>query len=132
MSMNSVNLIGRLGTDPELKEVGGKQLCKFRLAVDRGRDETDWFDVSAWDAQASACAQYLHKGSQVGVSGALRSRTWERDDGSKGYAVEVNAFRVDFIGPKQEGAAPAPQQRPTPQPGIDWTAEDGEDPFGDQ
>jgi len=139
--MNSVNVIGRLGTDPELKERDGDNLCKLRIAVDSGRDDTYWFDVVCWGKTADACAQYLGKGSQVGIEGKLQSRTWEKDGGGKGYAVEINAFRVDFLGGKQEGgAAPQQQRQSKPQaqpqqqagPQIDWTMEDEEDPFADE
>lgn len=138
--MNSVNVIGRLGTDPELKERDGDNLCKLRIAVDSGRDDPYWFDVVCWGKTADACAQYLGKGSQVGIEGKLQSRTWEKAGGGKGYAVEINAFRVDFLGGKQEGgAAPQQQRQSKPQAApkqsgsdIDWTMEDEEDPFADE
>ena len=97
--MNSVILIGNLTTDVELRELGGeKRLAKFGLAVDRGgKDgETDFFRISVWDRQAEVCAEYLGKGSRVGIVGRLKSRTWEKD-GERRDRVEVTARRVEFL-----------------------------------
>ena len=76
--MNSVNLIGNLATDVELREVGEKKVASFLLAVDNGGSDggADFVWVSAWDRQAEVCAEYLAKGSRVGVVGRLKSRTW--------------------------------------------------------
>jgi len=96
--MNSVNLIGNLTTDVELREFGeDKRLATFGLAVDRGgKDgETDFFRIAVWDRQA--------KGRRVGLEGRLRYRTWE-DDGQKRSAVEVVAYRVEFLSPPAAGS----------------------------
>src|SRR6266576_3851288 len=99
--MNSVILIGNLTTDVELRELGAeKQLAKFGLAVDRGGkdSETDFFRISAWDRQAQLCADYLAKGRKIALEGRLRYSTWE-DEGKKRSAVEVVAYRVEFLSP---------------------------------
>lgn len=133
--INSVVLVGRLGNDPELTYTqSGTAIAKFRLAVSRpprqgsDQEETDWLDIVAWGRTAENVAQYLDKGAQVGVEGRVQSRTWERQDGSKAYAVEINAFRVHFLesrwekerrqaasgGPRPQGQQQQrpPQQRP--------------------
>ncbi len=131
--INSVVLVGRLGNDPELTYTqSGTAIAKFRLAVNRpprqGSDEqeTDWLDIVAWGRTAENCAQYLDKGSLVGIEGRVQSRTWERQDGGKAYAVEINAFRVQFLesrrdrearqagggGGRQQGAQQGQQQAP--------------------
>jgi single-strand DNA-binding protein len=106
-SMNSVILIGNLTTDVELRDLGtDKRLAKFGLAVDRGGkdSETDFFRVSVWDRQAQLCADYLAKGRKIGVEGRLRYSTWE-EEGKKRSAVEVVAYRVEFLsGPAGSGA----------------------------
>jgi single-strand DNA-binding protein len=122
-------------------------MCKFRLAVGRGKrdgeEETDWLDVVCWDAIAENVNQYLDKGAMAGVEGRVQSRTWERKDGGRGYAVEINAYRVHFLESRKEaearrgGAKPASQQaaqKPAPAaaPDIDWTMEGEEDPFSDE
>jgi len=142
--INNVVLVGRLGNDPELTYLqSGTAIAKFRIAVDRpprqGSDEqeTDWLNIVAWGRTAENVAQYLDKGALVGIEGRVQSRTWERQDGSKAYAVEINAFRVHFLesrqekerrqaaagsrsqgGPPQERPQRAPQQGPAPQQGA--------------
>jgi len=109
--MNSVFLIGNLTTDVELRDLGAeKQLAKFGLAVDRGGkdSETDFFRISAWDRQAQLCAEYLAKGRKIALEGRLRYSTWE-DEGKKRSAVEVVAYRVEFLpGPAASGAEVTP------------------------
>jgi len=107
--MNVVTLIGNLATDVELRELGEeKRLATFLLAVDRpGKDAgADFVRVAAWDRQAEVCAQYLGKGSRVGVDGRLRSRSWE-EEGKRRTAIEVVANRVQFLsGPRAEEETP--------------------------
>src|ERR1700688_4087600 len=103
--MNTVNLIGNLASDVELREVGeDKKVASFLLAVGRGgRDAgADFVGVSVWDRQAELCAEYLSKGRRVGLEGYLRSRNWE-GGGKRRRVVEVVAKRVDFLGgPRRE------------------------------
>ena len=106
--MNTVNLIGNLATDVDLREVSdGKKVASFLLAVGRGgRDAgADFVGVSVWDRQAELCSEYLSKGRRIGVDGYLRSRSWE-DEGKRRRVIEVVARRVDFLGgpERDEGA----------------------------
>jgi single-strand DNA-binding protein len=104
--MNTVNLIGNLATDVELREVGeDKKVATFVLAVDRpGQDRgADFVRIATWDRQAEVCDQYLAKGKQVAVDGRLRSRSWEDAEGKRRSAIEVVANRVQFLSPR-EGA----------------------------
>lgn len=104
--MNSVNLIGNLTADVELRDFGeDKRLATFGLAVDRGgKDaETDFFRIAVWDRQAQLCSEYLAKGRRIGLEGRLRYRTWE-DDGQKRSAVEVVAYRVEFLSAPAAGS----------------------------
>src|SRR6202035_3414558 len=98
--MNTVNLIGNLASDVEIREVGeDKKVASFLLAVGRGgRDAgADFVGVSVWDRQAELCAEYLSKGRPIGLDGYLRSRDWE-EDGKRRRVVEVVGWRVDFLG----------------------------------
>jgi len=125
--INNVVLVGRLGNDPELSYVqSGSALCKFRLAVSRpprrdsNEEETDWLNIVCWDRTAENVNQYLDKGALVGIEGRIQSRSWEREDGSRAYAVEINAYRVHFLESRKEaearraaqGGGRPPQQRP--------------------
>ena len=156
--INNVVLVGRLGNDPELTYTNsGTAIGKFRLAVSRpprrgddggrGEEETDWLNVVCFGKTAENVSQYLDKGALVGVEGRVQSSTWERQDGTKGYSVEINAFRVNFLesrseaearrargggGPQQRQESGPPPQEQGPPPGDDWPGEEDEDPFGDQ
>jgi single-strand DNA-binding protein len=97
--MNSVQLIGNLATDVELRDVADeKKVASFLLAIDRGSRDggADFVWITAWDRQAELCAEYLSKGGRVAVDGRLKSRTWEQD-GRRRDAVEVVARRVEFL-----------------------------------
>lgn len=134
--INNVTLTGRLTADPELKHAAsGTAIATFRLAVDRGRKgddgetQADFIKIVAFQKTAELAAQYLDKGSLVGIEGRIQSRTWEDNDGKRRYEVEVIADRVVFLESRKDaearrgGAAPASAGR----------LPDGtEDPFGDQ
>lgn len=94
-SFNRVELIGRLGGDPELHYTGdGTPVANFRLATDRpvragGAPQTDWHTVVCWDRRAEFAAQYLTRGRLVFVSGRLAYREYEDKAGVKRVAVEI-------------------------------------------
>ena len=139
--MNVVAMTGRLGNDPEsFSYPGDKTGAKFRLAVQDRKDTTFWFDVTVFAPTAKFVLDYLRRGALVGIEGRLSSRTWEKQDGGKGYAVEIIAHRVDGLESRaereaREGAAPQQQRQPKPQSreeAPDWATDEAEDPFGDQ
>lgn len=108
--MNSVHLIGNLTTDVELRDLGDEKcLAKFGLAVDRGgkNSDTDFFSIAVWDRQARVCADYLTKGSKIALEGKLRYHTWEHE-GQKRSAIDVVAYRVEFLTPRGSGAEVTP------------------------
>jgi single-strand DNA-binding protein len=95
--VNTVQLIGNLASDVDLRDVGPeKKVASFLLAVDRPNEGADFVRVAAWDRQAELCHEHLRKGRQVGVDGRLRSRSWE-EDGKRRSAIEVVANRVQFL-----------------------------------
>ena len=110
--MNTVNLIGRLTRDPELRTMGdsSRPVCELRLAVDQGVDGSGdkrdplYIDVSTFDRQAEACKQHLSKGRQVAVSGRLVYREWTAEDDSKRSKHSVIG-RVEFLGTPQSSSA---------------------------
>jgi single-strand DNA-binding protein len=88
MSVNNVNISGRLGRDPELKYTpSGKPVCSFSLAVEenfKGQDgawqeKTHWIDCELWGKPAEWMAADARKGALVVVSGRLKQQTWEKD-----------------------------------------------------
>jgi single-strand DNA-binding protein len=85
-ALNKVQLIGRLGKDPEVRFTAkGTKYARFSLAVSRtwkdpegGKQEaTDWFNIEAWGKLGEICAEYLKKGRLVYLEGRLRTDQWE-------------------------------------------------------
>lgn len=111
-SINSVVLIGNLTKDPELRHTaGGTSVCSLRIAVNSRRkdesgqwvDKPNYFSISVFGNQADSCAQYLTKGSKIGVDGRLDWREWQPNDGgSKRESVEIVANSVQFLTPRSE------------------------------
>ena len=128
--MNSVILTGRLTRDPQIRYVSQSQMAiaNFTLAVDRnktkeGQDrDADFPDVVAFGKTAEILEKYAAKGSLIGVTGRLQTRTYEKD-GRKVYVTEVVAERVELLGKK-----PDAPQKPAPPPGFEDL---DEDPFAD-
>lgn len=103
--INSVTLIGRLGQDPELRTTeNGTSIANFSLAHNEirlvnGNRETvpHWFRCVAFGSLAQLCVEYLHKGSRIGISGSLKQRSWETDDGNKRNTVEILVKDIEFL-----------------------------------
>ena len=110
--MNKIFLIGNLTRDPELRTTpAGVTVASFGLAVNKrfaGPDGTrgvEFFTISAWRQMGENCAKFLKKGSKVGIVGELSSRSYDAQDGTKRFTMEVNADEVEFLSPRgQEGA----------------------------
>ncbi len=117
-SINQVILLGRLTRDPEQRTTNsGKTVVTFSLAVDRfGQDDqTDFFDITAWEKLGDLVVQYLSKGRRVLVQGRLRQDSWEdKDTGKKRSRVEVTATDVTFLDGPGQGSAPTPASQPAP------------------
>lgn len=102
-SMNVVVLIGRVVGPPELRYTpGGKAVAQFTIAVDRSRGkgdnkETDFVPVVAWERLGEICNEYLTKGKLISIQGALRTRTYETQDGQKRKAFEVVASEMQML-----------------------------------
>ena len=129
--MNSVTLTGRLVRDPQVRYAPQNQMAvaNFTLAVDRmrgrdGQEQTaDFPDIVAFGKTAEIIEKYTSKGSLIGVSGRLQSRTYEKD-GRKVFVTEVVAERVELLGRKPETA----KAEQAPPPGFEKLEND---PFGD-
>jgi len=111
--LNKIMLIGNLGRDPEMNYTqNGTALTKFSLAVSRSyktssgekRDETEWFNIVAWDKLAETCNQYLHKGNKVYIEGRLTQRKYTDKEGNQRTAVDVIASEMEMLTPKSTQA----------------------------
>ncbi len=116
-----ITIVGYLGSDPEMRYTpSGQAVTNFSVASSRkytnnsGQqvDETTWFRVSVWGAQAETCNQYLSKGRPVLVVGRLRAdpqtgnpRIFTRQDGSSGASFEINASSVRFLPSSRDTAS---------------------------
>lgn len=117
---NVIMLVGRLGSDPEMKTIGDKSLAIFSLAVDRsikdanGNKVTDWFKCELWGKQADILNEYASKGSQISVVGSARKDIKEINGEKKTFDyVSVSNFQL--LGSKDSNqAAPAPAAEKPP------------------
>jgi single-strand DNA-binding protein len=100
--MNSVTLSGNLTQDPRLVNIDERAICEMRLAVDNGRGRTTFINVRAFDEQAYVCAEFLHKGSKIGVQGRLIYDEWRNADGQKRSSYSVIGH-VEFLDPAPIG-----------------------------
>lgn len=102
--MNSVNLVGRLCKDPELRRTNeGNAVCSYSLAVKRPmvKDVTDFPECVSWRQSAEYLCQYGRKGDVVAVSGTLQAREWTDKDGNKHKAWEVVTTSVELLSSKK-------------------------------
>ena len=104
-SLNRVQLIGRLGKDPETRFTPtGKKVCQFSVAVDRhwrsaegeAKEATDWFNIEAWGRTGEVCQEYLKKGHLVYVEGRLRTDQYEKE-GEKRSITKVVASGMQML-----------------------------------
>ena len=110
--LNKVQIIGRLGRDPELRySQSGSPVCTLSVATNEGytdRDgkkveRTEWHRVVLYSKAAENCNQFLKKGSLVYVEGSLQTRKWQDQQGQDRFSTEIKAQRVQFLDKKDGG-----------------------------
>lgn len=107
---NSVQLIGNLGKDPEVKVFDKSQKASFSIATtDTYRNakgetvkDTQWHNVIIWGKLADIAGKYLKKGSQVAVEGKLIHRVYESTQGEKKYITEINVNDLVMLDGKKD------------------------------
>ncbi|WP_244834143.1 single-stranded DNA-binding protein [Clostridium sp. BJN0001] len=137
--MNKVVLIGRLTKDPELKFTPGTgaAVTTLTLAVDRynsktNQREADFIPVVIWGKQAENVANYMSKGSQMGVTGRIQTRSYDAKDGTKRYVTEVVAdpyAGIEFLGSKHSNSSQDGFSN-NDNNGYSSSPNKGKDPFG--
>ena len=115
-TINRVELLGRVGADPDLKySQNGTAICQLRVATDRrrqnGETEADWHSVVCWGKQAEAVAEYVRKGNRVYVAGSLAQNTFETEEGQRIHRTEIHAQEVVFLDSNGNGNGRSPEQR---------------------
>lgn len=107
-ALNRVQLIGRLGKDPEGRFTPtGKQVTHFSLAVSNRwkskegetKEYTEWINIEAWGRLGEVCQEYLKKGSLVYLEGRLKTDKYE-DDGESRFYTKVIALAIQFLDKK--------------------------------
>ena len=101
-TINKVELLGRVGTDPEMKYTpNGTAVTQLRLATDRyrrdGEDTADWHNIVVWGKTGEAVNQYVQKGQRIYLAGRLVQNTWEAEDGQRRHRTEVHTQEVVFL-----------------------------------
>src|SRR5690625_3952843 len=102
--INTVTLVGRLTKDVDLRYTqNGKAVANFNIAVNRpfknaqGEQEADFINCNSWGKQAENLANYMKKGSQIGVTGRINTRSYENQEGKRIFVTEVVADQVAFL-----------------------------------
>ena len=104
-ALNRVQLIGRLGKDPESKYTPtGKKVAHFSLAVSQrwrtggeNKEYTEWVNIEAWGRLGEVCQEYLKKGSLVYLEGRLKTEKYEDKGGETKYYTKVVALTLQFL-----------------------------------
>ena len=106
MAINSVTLVGRAGRDPEVKYFeSGTVVANLTMAVNRRNrdDEPDWFNLEIWGKQAQIAADYVKKGSLIGITGSFKLDSWkDRNTGEDRNKPVVRVDRLELLGSKRD------------------------------
>jgi len=114
--VNKVILVGRLGKDPEVRNLeNGAVVANFTLATSETykdkttgekKEITDWHNIVLWRGLAEISQKYLHKGDMVYVEGKIRTRSWEKD-GVTRYTTEIIADNMTMLSTRGGGGGSA-------------------------
>lgn len=131
--MNSVQLIGRLTKDPEVRYTTSQMAVgTFVLAVDRppnrdGEKRADFPIIKVFGKQAEVVEKYVHKGDKIALEGRIQTDSYEKD-GRRVYTTDVVAFRIEFLG-RKENAGDHTEKAPAEKPHVDETPVEVPDNF---
>ena len=127
--INKAIVVGRLGSDPEVKNISPTQtVARLSVATSENwtdkegqkQERTEWHRVVVWGKLAELCGKYLAKGRQVYVEGRLQTRSWEDPQGQKKYSTEIVANTVQFLGgPNETRSHSGPSDDFGPEPSFD-------------
>lgn len=127
--INRVVIIGRLTRDPELRYTpNGVAVANFTIATNRpyrnqqGEQEADFINCVTWRKQAENLANFMRKGSLIGVDGRIQTRSYEGQDGRMVYVTEVLAESIQFLESKRDAEnnrGLVQQEQPTQQQKVE-------------
>ena len=145
--MNNLTIVGRIGKVGELRYTqSGKAVINLSVAVDNGKDangekrQATWFDISLWEKQAEALAEYLTVGDRIGITGQVRLKVDRGQDEKEYPKLTIDFPRVELLGGSTQAAqtqqpagrsAQRPQTRPAarPAPAAQQEIDDQDIPF---
>ncbi|MGK7939067.1 MAG: single-stranded DNA-binding protein [Crocosphaera sp.] len=107
MSLNVVNLVGRVGIDPDIRYFeSGTVKCTLTLAVNRrsrNTDQPDWFNLEMWGKTAEVAANYVRKGRLIAVQGSLKIEKWtDKNTNVERSKPVIQVSRLDLLGSKRD------------------------------
>ena len=102
---NSVQLIGHVGQEPEIKNLESGRVANFTIATNESYtnakgekvEQTEWHRVSAWGKTVDIIEKFLTKGTHVALEGKLTHRSYDDKDGNKRYITEVVANELVLL-----------------------------------
>ncbi|RMG86100.1 MAG: single-stranded DNA-binding protein [Chloroflexi bacterium] len=123
-------IIGNVGRDPEIRYLdSGVAVCSFSVAVterwndrqtNERREKTTWFRVTAWRGLAETCNQYVRKGMQIMVTGAVSASAYTNQAGEPTATLEITARDVQFLGGRDgQGGSPYEDDFAPPPSSVD-------------
>jgi len=118
--LNQVNIIGRLGRDPEMHyTASGSAIANLAVATSENwkdkqtgenQERTEWHRVKFFGRQAEIVGEYGAKGMQVHIQGKLTTNKWQDKDGNDRYTTEIVGQRFDMLGRRSDAASAAAKQ----------------------
>ena len=123
MSINKVILVGRSGSEVNVRTVGDQKVASFNLATSekfKGKDgnmveQTEWHSITIWGKLAEVAEKYVTKGTQLYLEGKIKTEKYTDSEGHDKYVTRIIANTMQLLGGKSEGQSPAPAQ---PQPKV--------------
>ena len=118
--LNQVNLIGRVGQDPELRNTGETKVVnislktseKWKNKAGETQEKTEWHRLVFWDKLAEIVNKYVQKGSLIYVSGKLTTEKYQDKDGRDVYTTKIQVRDMKMLGGKSEQKEPSePEHR---------------------
>ncbi len=119
----TISITGNLSQTPQLEEVqltdGPRKICRLNVGytINRGKNDSNYLEVTTWGEAAENHARYLTKGSPVRIDGELDFQTWQADDGTNRSRHTVVNATLEYLGTpaaRTNGDAPAPAGQEQP------------------
>jgi single-strand DNA-binding protein len=119
--VNKIILLGNVGSDPEVKNVGESKVSNFTFATSESwkdkqgnkQTETQWHNIEAWGNLADICERYIKKGSKLYLEGMVKYKNYEKD-GQKKYFTIVIANSIKMLGSKEQSGEVEPESDDLP------------------